>query len=79
MLVEVDDEALAPRPLSRRPRRSTPVLDGAGIDRPRLHHGYGPATWAVLAAAVPLGRDIRVGLEDVLELPGGEIAAGNAA
>jgi uncharacterized protein (DUF849 family) len=33
---------------------------------------------ALLAAAVPLGHDIRAGLEDVLELPGGEIAPGNS-
>jgi uncharacterized protein (DUF849 family) len=32
----------------------------------------------VLAAAAALGRDIRVGLEDVLTLPGGERARGNA-
>jgi uncharacterized protein (DUF849 family) len=44
---------------------------------PRLHHGYGAATWAVLAAAVERGRDIRVGLEDTLELPDGSTASGN--
>ncbi len=48
------------------------------IDAPRLHHGLGPATWAVLQQAVRLGRDIRVGLEDVLTLPDGSPAAGNA-
>ena len=79
MLVEIDDEGLGAEPAVAAAAAIDAVLDGAGIDRPRLHHGYGPATWAVLAAAVPLGRDIRVGLEDVLELPGGEIAPGNAA
>ena len=53
---------------ARRPRRAGP----------RLHHGYGAATWAVLAAAVEHGRDIRVGFEDTLELPDGTTAAGNA-
>jgi uncharacterized protein (DUF849 family) len=74
VLVEIDDETID---------GPAAVLAAAEIDRrvdrsPRLHHGMGPATWAVLEAAVPLGHDIRVGLEDVLTLPGGEIAPGNA-
>jgi uncharacterized protein (DUF849 family) len=77
VLVEIDDETLdgpaavlAAGHIDRRVDRSGP---------PRLHHGMGPATWVVLDLAVALGRDIRVGLEDVLTLPGGEIAPGNAA
>jgi uncharacterized protein (DUF849 family) len=55
------------------------ALDAAAIPTPRLHHGVGPATWAVLEAAVPLGRDIRIGLEDVLTLPDGRRAPDNAS
>jgi uncharacterized protein (DUF849 family) len=55
------------------------VLSDRGVPGPRLHHGYGAATWAVLAAAVARGRDIRVGLEDTLELPDGSTAPGNGA
>jgi uncharacterized protein (DUF849 family) len=55
------------------------VLDAAAIPTARLHHGIGPATWAVLDAAVPKGREIRIGLEDVLTLPDGRRAADNAA
>jgi uncharacterized protein (DUF849 family) len=55
------------------------VLDAAAIPTARLHHGVGPATWAVLDAAVPLGREIRIGLEDVLTLPDGRRAPDNAA
>jgi uncharacterized protein (DUF849 family) len=55
------------------------VLDRAAIPTNRLHHGYGPATWAVLDAAVERGRDIRIGFEDVLELPDGTPAPDNAA
>lgn len=44
---------------------------------PQLWHGYGAATWEVVAAA-PAGADVRVGLEDVLVLPDGEPAADNA-
>lgn len=53
------------------------VLDAAGLDLPRLHHGHGPATWSVLDAAVRLGRDVRIGLEDTLTLPDGRRAASN--
>jgi uncharacterized protein (DUF849 family) len=49
------------------------------VAAPRLHHGYGPATWAVVGAALERGRDVRVGLEDVLVMPDGSTAAGNAA
>jgi uncharacterized protein (DUF849 family) len=55
------------------------ALDAAAIPTPRLHHGFGPATWAVLDAAVPRGRDIRIGFEDTLTLPDGTPAADNAA
>lgn len=54
------------------------ALDEAGVTAPRLHHGEGPATWEVLEAAVALGRDIRVGLEDTLVLPDGRGARDNA-
>ncbi len=53
-------------------------LDGAEIWLPRLHHGEGVATWAVLDAALTLGRDIRVGLEDTLQLANGGRARDNA-
>jgi uncharacterized protein (DUF849 family) len=55
------------------------VLDAAAIPTARLHHGVGPATWAVLDAAVPRGHEIRIGLEDVLTLPDGRAAPDNAA
>jgi uncharacterized protein (DUF849 family) len=55
------------------------ALDAAAIPTARLHHGSGPATWAVLDAAVPRGRDIRIGFEDTLSLPDGTPAADNAA
>jgi uncharacterized protein (DUF849 family) len=53
------------------------TLSDRGVPGPRLHHGYGPATWAVLEAAFERGRDVRVGFEDTLELPDGTIASGN--
>jgi uncharacterized protein (DUF849 family) len=55
------------------------ALDRVFVRAPRLHHGQGPATWAVLDAAVRIGREIRIGLEDVLTLPDGRRAPDNAA
>jgi uncharacterized protein (DUF849 family) len=66
-LIEVDDGALEARAVS--------ALVPAGV--PQLWHGYGERTWEVLAAGAAAGHDVRVGLEDVLTLPGGRAAAGN--
>lgn len=49
-----------------------------GLRAPRVHHGYGIATWHVIRAALRLGQDIRVGLEDTAVLPDGSTATGNA-
>lgn len=54
------------------------ALDRLSLDMPRVHHGYGMATWDVILAALQHGRDIRVGLEDTTVLPDGSTAAGNA-
>jgi uncharacterized protein (DUF849 family) len=70
---EKPDEALATA------RDIDAALDRGEVRAPRLHHGVGPATWAVLDAAVPLGHEIRIGLEDVLTLPDGRRAPDNAA
>jgi uncharacterized protein (DUF849 family) len=53
------------------------ALDGTPADAPRLHHGFGPPTWAVLRAALDAGRNVRVGLEDTVELPDGSRAKDN--
>lgn len=45
---------------------------------PRVHHGYGMATWDVIRMAMRIGQDIRVGLEDTTLLPDGSTAASNA-
>jgi uncharacterized protein (DUF849 family) len=44
----------------------------------QLWHGYDRLAWEVLRAGVAQGHDVRVGLEDVLELPDGLTAPGNA-
>ncbi len=50
------------------------VADGV----PQLWHGYGERTWEIVAAGAEAGFDVRVGLEDVLVLPDGRVASGNA-
>jgi uncharacterized protein (DUF849 family) len=52
-------------------------LASGGITAPQLHHGYGLATYDVIRAAVEMGADVRIGLEDTTVLPDGTIAAGN--
>jgi len=53
------------------------ALDELGTSAARLYHGVGEATWDVIRQALARGRDVRVGLEDVLVLPDGSRAAGN--
>jgi uncharacterized protein (DUF849 family) len=76
VLVEIDDETVDAVPAAA---AIDDVLDRAGHTAPRLHHGFGPATWAVLDAAAARGHDVRIGLEDVLVLPDGSPAPGNEA
>jgi uncharacterized protein (DUF849 family) len=82
-------EELARSPFGHRVVRALVEVDG-GVDEarevsrlipdgvPQLWHGYGERTWAVIAAGAAVGHDVRVGLEDVLVLPDGGLAAGNA-
>jgi uncharacterized protein (DUF849 family) len=54
------------------------VLDRADVRAPRLQHGDGEATWILIEDAVRRGIDTRVGFEDTLLLPDGQLATGNA-
>lgn len=76
VLVEV--ERVTPRAPVALAAEVDVVLDASGLELPRLHHGYGPETWAVIEAGAARGHDVRVGLEDVLTLPDGRPAVGNA-
>ena len=63
--------ASAPRPPLAAAAATHAVLDDAGIDCPRLHHGYGPATWRRLLPPCRSGCDMAVGVEPTApELPG---------
>ena len=76
VLVEIDDESLSDEEAVAAAAAIDTVLDRGGRSEPRLHHGFGPATWAILRAATARGRDVRIGLEDVLVLPDGTPASG---
>jgi uncharacterized protein (DUF849 family) len=54
------------------------VLDEAGATVRRLYHGRDATVWPVIEAMLARGRDVRVGLEDVLTLPDGRTARDNA-
>jgi uncharacterized protein (DUF849 family) len=84
-----DAEELARSPFAHRVVRALVEVDG-GVEQaraaarlipdgvPQLWHGYGERTWEVISAGAAAGHDVRVGLEDVLVLPGGDVAASNA-
>jgi uncharacterized protein (DUF849 family) len=54
------------------------VLEGSGIRLPRLQHGVGAAAWPLLEDAIARGYDVRIGLEDTLQMPDGAPAKSNA-
>ena len=54
-------------------------LDEGNVHLPRLLHGDTDATaWPMLEVALKLGYDTRIGLEDTLTLPDGQLAKENA-
>jgi uncharacterized protein (DUF849 family) len=75
VLVEVEDRA--PVDAVATAAACAAELARGGITARQLHHGYGLATYDVIRAAVALGADVRIGLEDTTVLPDGTIAAGN--
>ncbi|WP_372423133.1 3-keto-5-aminohexanoate cleavage protein [Salinarimonas chemoclinalis] len=54
-------------------------LDEGGWSGSILSHGLDTGFWPLLPAALRAGHDLRIGLEDVLVLPDGSPAPGNAA
>jgi hypothetical protein len=55
------------------------ALDGLGLTAARPQHGDGDATWVLLTDAIRRGVETRIGLEDTLYEPNGELTAGNEA
>ena len=54
------------------------VLNAAGVDRPRLLHGFGATAWPLIEEATRRGYATRAGLEDTFELADGSTARDNA-
>ena len=54
------------------------IVVSAGITLEQVHHGYGPACWAVNRRGLERGHGIRTGLEDITLLPDGRPARDNA-
>jgi len=82
-------EELASSPFAHRLTRALVEVDGGAAQAreiaelipcgvPQLWHGVAQRTWEVLAAGAAAGHDVRIGLEDVLVLPDGQSASGNA-
>ena len=72
-------------PLDREPadavaeaERISTALDRADVEAHRVYHGFDLATWPVIELGLDGGWDVRVGLEDTLQLPDGSTASGNA-
>lgn len=55
------------------------ALARAGVQLPVILHGFNALAWQIIDAASARQYDTRVGLEDVLNLPDGSRAPGNAA
>jgi len=55
------------------------ALDELGISAPRLYHGEDNATWPILGHALSRRLDTRIGLEDTLRLPDGEVVESNSS
>jgi uncharacterized protein (DUF849 family) len=53
------------------------ILDLADVSAPRLLHGFEATAWPMLQEAGRRDYQCRIGLEDTLYLPDGELAAGN--
>jgi uncharacterized protein (DUF849 family) len=53
------------------------TLERLGLSSPRLQHGDGEVAWVLLEDAVRRGLDTRIGLEDTLHGPDGELTADN--
>jgi uncharacterized protein (DUF849 family) len=84
-----DADQLARSPFTHQVLRALVEVDACAEDAraisellpdeiPQLWHGYEQRTWEVIGAGAAAGHDVRVGLEDVLTLPDGRLAADNA-
>lgn len=77
VLIEpVDEDATA---AVEHAREMAARLVAGGVRCPLLYHGDGSTVWPVLRAALADGCQLRIGLEDGVQLPDGSIAPDNEA
>ncbi len=76
VLIELPEQDIVDALLNA--RAIAAIVVGAHIQLPRLLHGYDKTMWPIYRAAVSLGLETRIGLEDGLLLPSGERAENNA-
>ncbi len=79
VLLELPDGLDAAGTEAEASRLLAEVRAAAGSDVPVLLHGEGSSCWPALRLAGRLRLDTRIGLEDVLTMPDGSAAPGNAA
>jgi len=77
VLIEINEQDLAAAMAAWHGIRA--LLDGAGIDLPRLLHGLDVTVWDFYRETLARGIDARIGLEDGKHLPSGAVAEDNAA
>jgi uncharacterized protein (DUF849 family) len=70
---EQQDFALAVRVVDR----LESMLTAERVTIPRLIHGYNATAWRMVDEARRRGWDTRIGFEDVVTLPNGEVAVSN--
>jgi uncharacterized protein (DUF849 family) len=77
--VLVEPEPTDPAAAQAQAASISAALDHTGIEAPRVYHAQGPATWVVIDNALRDGWDVRIGLEDTLQMPDGSVAEDNGA
>lgn len=77
LLIETPEDA--PFEALATAQRIIETLDAGAPTVSRLLHGAEDATWPVLERALQLGYDTRIGFEDTLRLPDGQLADSNSA
>ena len=77
VLIELDEESM-PAALTTL-KLIEAVLNRVKLKLPRLLHGENATAWELVKVAAARGYDTRIGFEDVLTLPDGTYADGNAS
>jgi uncharacterized protein (DUF849 family) len=77
--VLVEPQATEPAAAQAEAAGISAALDHTAIEAPRLYHAQDLATWPVIENALTDGWDVRIGLEDTLQMADGSTAEDNRA